>query len=373
MSPSAILALALVVASVQPGAPAPPPIVRMAPVDRPALRLASFHPGEVRCGGVVRRAIRSQIPLPTAVALGEDMSPPAIGLRFRIDTHGRPLSIRPDGARVHPRLDVRDLQPALAAWRFEPGAAAAECAVDFAVRLDSVASADLGLLYRYAALNRMQMPGPGGALVRAAFERLTPAGSNCVRPPPRELERRDPDYQSIPEVPGGISYSFYGFDIDAAGRPAHIRLLSSSGNRELDLRGDFAVGSARYAPAARHGCTYYYFRYSTEVVKPPPAPAPRDFRPADSDCPDRAHLPPEQTARLQFPMEFSRRAAEGWAILVYDIAANGEVRAPRIAASEPAAAFGEQVLNALEGANVGKPPRAFRGCVARIRFDLPGG
>jgi TonB family protein len=243
--------------------------------------------------------------------------------------------------------------------------------VSFQVRLDSVETADDALLYRYAALNRMQIPGSGGdSLVRQAFARLQLPGSTCATDPvPREPIV--PLTRAIPEVPGGISYSFFSYDVDGSGRPVNIRLLSSSGNRALDLQGDIALGRARFPAQPRSGCLYYFYRYSIERVPPPPVPATADLQPPATRCEDEVRRRVAQLFRMRFPIEFIRRPTEGWAIFTFDVAASGELRNVRIAASEPAARFGEEVLRAATAVRLADVAGSRRGCVSRARFVLP--
>jgi hypothetical protein len=346
------------------GQPAPVVSVQAAPL--PPLSIASFRSGPVRCGNAERAPVRFVAPLAAAVRVAEPEGP--IRFRFRIDNEGRPLSIRQIGDPVSARLDVRDLAPALTAWRFTTGRQALDCEVAFTVRLDSVETADEALLYRYAALGAMQISG-GRALVRPAFARLQPAGSTCQADPvPREPINLQP--LTIPEVPGGISYSFFGYDVDAQGRPVHIRLLSSSGNRALDTRGDLVLGRARFPLEPRTGCLYYFFRNNTESAPAPPAPPASDFRPEQARCAEGVPRLVRERIRMQYPIEFTRRPADGWVIFTYDVAATGELRDVRIAASEPAARFGEEVLRAAAEVRLDDVAVARRGCVQRVRFIM---
>jgi hypothetical protein len=339
--------------------------------DRPpsVLRIASFHAGPARCGAFEKAPVRAIAPLPVASALAEPGDPIRFG--FRIDQEGRPLSIRQIGGPEYPALDMRDLAPALTAWRFEPGAAQTDCEIAFTVRLDSVESADEALVYRYAALGRLQIPGSSGAaLIGQAFVRLRRPGSTCTSDPvPREPINLQ--FQSIPEIPGGISYSFFSFDVDAEGRPAHIRLLDSSGNRPLDVAGDIAIGQARFPAQPRIGCLHYFFRNSRERVAAPVEP-PSDFYPASAACADEIPRKVTMLFRLRYPVEFVRRPAEGWVVFTYDIARSGELGNIRILASEPAARFGEEVSRVAAEVRVSGVPRAQRGCVQRVRFVSPG-
>jgi hypothetical protein len=363
--PLLLSAAALEASAFQP----PPPIISVPQAPQSRFGIASFDAGPVQCGNAERVPERFVAPLPIAAPLAGPVPP--IRFRFRIDKEGRPLSIGAADGGADPRLDLRDLAPALAAWRFAPGAAVSGCEVDFSVRFDSVEDAEDALLYRYAALGPMQIPGSsGGALIRDAFDRLRPPGATCTSDPvPRE--RITVQFQAIPEVPGGISYSFFRYDIDASGLPVHIRLLSSSGNRALDVQGEFALGRARFPAQPLSGCLYYFFRFSTERVSAPPAPPTERFRPEAAQC--GAGVPRRVGAlfRMKFPIEFARRPAEGWAIFTYDVAASGALRNVRIVASEPAARFGEEVLRAAAAVRLAGDFGVQRGCVQRVRFVLP--
>ena len=356
--------LTTLAALIEAGAAAPTPSAPAPPES--ALRIASFQAGPARCGASERIPVRTVTPLPVAAALAEPGDP--IRLSFRIDQDGRPLSIRQIGGPEYPALDMRDLAPALTAWRFEPGAAQADCEIAFTMRLDSVESADEALLFRYAALGRLQLPGNGGALVRQAFLRLRRPGSTCA-PDPVPLAPINVQFQSIPEIPGGISYSVFSFDVDAEGRPVHIRLLGSSGNGPLDVAGDAAIGGTRFPAQARIGCLHYFFRNSTERVAAPVEPTSDSYR-ANPACAGEIPWEIATLFRRLYPVEFRRRPAEGWVILGYDIARSGALDNVRILASEPAARFGEEVSRAAAEVRVKGRPQ--RGCVQRVRFLLPG-
>jgi hypothetical protein len=344
---------------------APPPVPQAQPS---AMRIASFHAGPVRCGALEEVPVRAVTPLPTAAAVAGPGEPIRFG--FRIDQDGRPLSIRQIGGPADPALDIRDLAPALAAWRFEPGPGQPDCEVSFTVQLDGVETADEALLYRYAALGRMQIPGGSGdALIGQAFARLRPRGSTCIADPiPREpINLR---FQSIPEVPGGMSYDFFSYDVDWQGRPIHIRLLNSSGNRLLDMEGDIAIGRARFEARPRIGCLYYFYRFSTERAPPPPLP-PIDLQPASAACGGDIQRQINALVQMQFPIEFMRRPTEGWVVFSYDVAPSGELRNIRILASEPAARFGEEVSRAATAVRLTQIQTEQHDCFQRVQFRLP--
>jgi TonB family protein len=361
-----VVFLVALAALLETGAAPPQPLAPARQAELSAMRIASFRAGPVRCGGFEKVPIRAVTPLPTAAAVAE---PEPIRFRFRIDQEGRPLGIRQIGGPANPALDISDLAPALVAWRFEPGAGQTDCEIAFTVQLDTVEGADEALIYRYAALGRMQIPGGnGGALIGQAFARLRPSGSTCTADPvPRApIDLR---FQSIPEFPGGMSYSFFSYDVDGQGRPVHIRLLNSSGNRLLDMEADVAIGRARFPPRPRTGCLYYFYRVSTRAV-PAPTEPPADVPATSAACADDI---PRQVAahfRMRYPVEFMRRPAEGWVVFSYDVATSGELGNIRIVASEPAARFGEEVSRAAAEVRVSAIPGAQRGCVQRVRFLL---
>jgi TonB family protein len=164
-----------------------------------------------------------------------------------------------------------------------------------------------------------------------------------------------------------MSYTFFSYDVDGEGQPVHIRLLSSSGNRALDMAGDIAIGRARFAAQPRTGCLYYFFRISTDRAPPPPG-LPADPQPADAACSPDVPNRVTELVRMQFPVEFMRRRAEGWVVFTYDVAASGELRNIRILASEPAARFGEEVSRAAAAVRLPAPAGEQRGCVQRVRF-----
>jgi TonB family protein len=334
-----------------------------------AMRIASFHAGPVRCGGQERVPVRALSPLPTASAAADAGEPIRFG--FRIDPDGRPLGIRRIGSPGSPALDERDLAPALTAWRFAPGTPQADCEIGFTVQLDSVESADEPLLQRYAALGRMQIPGSSGAaLVGRAFARLRPPGATClVDPVPRAPIALS--YRQIPELPGGISYSLFSYDVDAAGKPVHIRLLGSSGNRALDIAGDGALGAARFPAAPLTGCLYYFFRNDVEGVPAPPEP-PEQLHPRGSACDEEIARRAGAGFHIRYPIEFLRRPAEAWVVLGYDVEPSGELSNLRVIESEPAARFGEEVLRAAAEVRVTGVERPQRGCTQRVRFVVPG-
>ena len=355
----------------------PPPIVRIAPPAPPAPpapappRIASFHAGQASCSGAPQLPRAVEQPLPSGIGyLPPALSPEPIRLQFRIDAEGHPLSIRSANSPSRSGIDGRDVAAALAAWRFAPGAERGDCTVAFDVRVAPVEAAELPVLHRYLALSRPGLPGFNQAVGRAAFQRVKPAGSDCFDPPPAVRQRVYPAFEEIAQAPGGTSYTFLHFDVDAEGRPVNVRVASSSGNDELDRQSLDAVGRSRFAPERHRGCTYTYFRRpDVDLAAPEPLPMP-SYRPKDSTCtPDEerwAHLPP-----LSFPPEFQHRRILGWAIIRYDLAPWGQVGNASVVAAEPAAAFGDQALQTVRNARARESAAGAVGCIVRVRYRMP--
>ncbi|MFL6843785.1 MAG: TonB family protein [Allosphingosinicella sp.] len=357
----------------------PPPVVLLPPAppivtvdgEMPAT-IVSFRPGTARCEGGEEALQFAELPLPV-VAAGSDADPPApVRIEFRIDSDGRPLGIRevPRASRGGFYYNSADVLPAFAASRFRAGSERSGCVIAYDVRPASVEQADPATLYRMVAL---QIPSGSPGLGRAIFDRTKPPGSNCFDDGSVNVRLRAyPAFETIPQAPGTVSYSFLAFDLDSSGRPRNARVLGSAGNAELDRQSLAAVRASRFSPLARQGCTYTYWRRPAEPLRAPEPPALESFRPERSNCPKEtipwAYVPP-----LNFPSEFQRRGIEGWAILSYDVAPWGGTGNVRVVAAEPAAAFGEQARRIVSGAREPASDSGHVGCLTRVVFRMPQG
>lgn len=351
--------------------PAQPAFVVAGPAP-PILRIARFVSGPVRCAGAEQQVQMREEPFPAGVAfLPPGGAPAPVLLEFRISAEGQPLGIRRRSRESSPGVDIRDLAPALATWRFARGEERRDCEVAFRIDIQPVANADLDPLYRYVALSRPSLPGYVQAVSRAAFERIRPAGSTCYDPAPTVRQRNYPPFEDIPQAPGTVSHAFISFDIDAAGRPRSLRVASSSGNARLDRESLAAVAGSRYAPQARRGCIYYYFRRGERPVEPPERLPVERFRPEGATCPVEAERRWESLPALTFPHDFGPRAIEGWAVIQFDLAPWGGVGNARVVAAEPAEQFGEQALRIISQARARPSEAGYRGCVERVVFVLP--
>lgn len=364
------IALALTFAgTAQQPIPAPVPAVTFGPMSGEAPELLLLRAGEARCGGRVEQPTFAEQPLPVLVASGRSLvgTGRVLRLTFRIDQTGRPLSIsEPSGLDTVFAVRVSDVVPAFATWRFAPGAPRTDCEVNFGVEFVPVAEASQSDLHRVLILG--QASGPPR---QAAWNRTLPAGSTCFLPGPGVRVQVFPDWESIPQPPGTASYSLVGFDIDRSGRPTNVRIAGSSGNAALDRQSLDALRRSRFAPEARRGCTFPYWRRPTQPVAAPPMPAEDTLRPADATC--RTHSEPWASQPQQvFPPTLERRRLEGWAVLSYDVAPWGEVGNVRVLAAEPAARFGTHAVNLMRTARH-NPGVGGTGCTYRFRFLLPRG
>ncbi len=346
----------------------PPPVIHTPPAPSPQV-LVDLAPGEVSCDGGPVRAVSLARPIPAAgsIAVGQTVAP--FVLRFRIDAAGRPLGIMAEprvatGIWLYPT----DLQPALAASRFAPGAAQQHCTIRYDVTAHPVAEAPMELVYRYLTL-----PHDRNHLDSAVMKRVRDASPGCYSAaPPKILTRSYPDSDAIPQPSGIVSMAVTGFDIDADGKPVRVRTVASDGNAALDAAARDAVSRSRFGKGRRAGCTTPAMRRQSVPLAPPPPPPISDFRKPDSSCTEDGgawSLPP----RMTFPEPFRRRGIEGWAVVRYDVAPWGETGNVTVLASEPAAIFGEQAQRILRAAKRPASATGATGCVDRVLFKLPEG
>lgn len=353
-----ILLGALAAAQSAPPAPPIPPVI----TTHSPPQLVDFIAGEASCGGAVQRPLVAERPMP-----GSDWgSSPngSVELRFAIAPDGRPLGIEGPGGR----LDAHDVVPAFAAWRFEPGPERADCRISFERVAGTIEDSDPATVARYAVLARPGTPGWNPTLASAAFGHFRPEGSNCRNPEPRRIVY--PAFEKIDQAPATVSTSFLSYDVDAAGRPRNVRLLASDGNRELDRRSVAAIKASRYAPEARQGCNFHFYRNGPTPVPAPPAPGTTAFAESGGTCPDDQELAWKNLPPLVFPLEYRRRGIEGWAILRFDVAPWGAVGNVRVLAAQPALAFGEHAANIIRRGTKAESKTGRIGCVTRVHFRM---
>lgn len=367
--PALFLSLAVPAAHAQELPPPPPPYPGSGkPIAAPNLLLIVPTAGEARCEGVPVAQTHREAPFPTAV-YSNGKAPLPITLSFQIDARGRPLDIKRTNAgewspdRLY--FADTDVVPAFAASRFAPGART-NCTIRFEPQPVAASDAPPTMAMRYVvAPHRRQSGEP------ALFRRFHPADTNCIGAnAPNVRLRAFPAFEEIAVAPGSWTYAMTAFDIDAKGRPVNVRIIGSDGNAALDRASVQAVQQSRFAPEARHGCTYPYYRRSDETLAAPPPPDKASFRPADARCPD-GDTGWKSMPTLQFPPGFAGRRIEGWAIIGYDVAPWGQTGNVRVLAAEPAAAFGEKGREIVIQARQAPSTSGRVGCVDLVRFVMP--
>lgn len=357
----------------QQAVPPPPPIVPFSHV--PPIRsvkpsagpvadgamLQSWRAGEVTCDGARQGFASAPVPF-SAMTWGTLNQDRPVSFTFRIDADGRPTDIARDGTAYVQNAD--SLAPALAASRFVAGAARQGCSIAFTALRTPVDRAPDEALAAYAMF-------PAGQPQNAVWDRLKPAGTTCFDPPAEALLRAYPAYKTIPQAPGTRGWTFVGYDIDAAGRPVHVRTDLTSGNAALDAAGRKAMAASRFEKGARTGCRYPFWRRG-DPMTPPVSPDKMTFVVTGATCPRDfawATRPP-----LRYPPNYNRAGVEGWAVIGFDTAPWGATGNAKVLASEPTEDFGKAALGLIAGATVARSATGWTGCVEKVvyRIRKPG-
>lgn len=350
----------LALTAVQAPPPAPPVILEHFGPGLAGEALTTWKAGEARCGGEPVRAERLETPYASVDWMPPTVTASTSTLRFRIDADGRPIGIVPSVTYG----TFSDLAPALAASRFATGQARTDCVIDYTGTRTRIGDASLDALIGYTIF-------PLGRPSRAVWERVRPVGT-CTEPPPALRNRAYPDFEAIPQAAGTTSWSMIGYALDAKGRPVRAHVVTGTGNVALDRASLQAVKDSRFAPGARTGCMYPYWRRGP--VLSAPAPVDKDaLRPKGATCP--ASIDWARQPVLSYPEPFRRRGIEGWAVIGFDLAPWGATGNVRVLAAEPAAAFGEQAVGIIRAASATRSTTGYIGCVERVRFAMgvPGG
>lgn len=353
-------------AASSPSVAIPPPIFAPPPIfDGPGANvkqnLLSWTAGEARCDGRAVAAVTIQRPqvqmhyVSARTRMQQDY-------RFRLDAQGRPLSITPDQRSRVGQSIGDDLGAALAASRFAPGPARADCRISYEGENVPVDEAPPEMLMAFSV-------GPQSSrLLASAWRRMATTGSTCMdMPRPEPRLRAFPDFHALPATPGARDWSMIGYDLDRGGKPVRIHTVNGTGNRALDGAAQKAVAQSRFAGGARSGCLYPYWR-TPATLAAPDRPSAQSLAPAGGNCTDDSNwaVPP----RLIYPTVYRQRAIEGWAAIAYDVAPWGEIGNVRVLASEPTVAFGQQALQMLRMARKPASPSGATGCVSMVRFEI---
>ena len=175
---------------------------------------------------------------------------------------------------------------------------------------------------------------------------------------------RYPDFDTIPQAPGTASFVTLSYDIDAAGKTRHVRIVESDGNAALDGAAIAALRGNRFNDRQpKVGCVTHFYRRA-----PAEGPAPTfDWKkPENADCKLGEWIRKPNTV---FPVNYGRRGVSGRAVLSFDVAPWGAIGNIKVIASEPGSAFGEAARNALANAMQAPSSRGSTGCTQTFSFN----
>lgn len=334
----------------------PPPVAPAGPVTQ---RLLTWVPGEVRCDGIGVASPRMSRPL-AELMLREAGQVESISYRFAIDETGRTHSIvREAGEGMRPGEDIG---PALAASRFPAGTPRDNCAIDYMPKIEALGSASIADLAAYSIF-------PTGArLPKEGWDRFAAAGNCREKPRPTSLLRAYPDFAKLAATPGERAWSLVAYDTDAKGRPTGVRIAHGTGNADLDAAAVKAVRKSRFTGGARSGCLYPYWRAAGTIAAPERLDE-AQLRPANATCPTRVEW--AKPPATYYPAAYRKRAIEGWAIVSFDTAPQGEVRNVKILEAQPSADFGQQASHIVRSGRAAPSARGASGCVETVKFMMP--
>lgn len=317
----------------------------------------------LRCDG--RRIdpvyVESLSPRVIAAPSTADHEPSTLVLQFSINEGGRPRSIRPAPAATPRFIPTDDAQATLAAFRFAPGQARADCAMTVRQTPRPLAEASREHLAFAYAVDR--------ARPAAVARQLARQGDDCGdRPRPAVAVYPSPDVGRPP--PGGRAWSVTRWNVGRDGRTSDVETLASSDDAAFDAEARRVVVASTFQPdAPRRGCINAWTRPGEPL---PDAPEPEPTGDPLKNCP--AELRARFThGRLTYPGAFQQRGIEGWAIVRYDIASWGEAGAVEVLEAQPAAAFGEAARNIVRAGRATPGHVAGIRCTDRIIFRLPQG
>jgi hypothetical protein len=332
--------------------------------------IARYRAGAATCEGAEPGVLLAEEPFPSGlwVRPGEEPSGWEVRLTFAIDASGRPHAIHM-ASSGSPATDDSDVPAAFAAWRFARGSPRGDCQIVFRAEPVRVGQANPETLHRYLVFRRVS-PSRGASVASQAFRRVQPSGTACADGGlAGERSVAYPDWRGIGQPAGTVAYAYLRGDVNAEGVPERVRILTSSGNSELDRRSIDAVDRSRYPVGARRDCVFFYAVWRETPLEAPRPPAMQGFREPDTRCGDASSLwvrPP----RPAHPPAFKARRIEGWAIVRYDLSPAGRILNPAIRASEPAVPFGEAALASLVTSEARRSESGYQGCIERFEFPL---
>lgn len=327
------------------------------PVVPPTQTLGSWAVGPIRCAGGEEIATAPRRPWGVLLWGVPPLQPATF--QFGIDASGRTHSIRRVGAAAPPFGS--DLEPALAATRFDAGKVRTECMITYepsSAPLDQAPVPDL-MSYSVSPFT--------GQLPQAGWDRIRAAGNCLDAPRPQPLVRVLPDFSKLPRTPGVKDWSMIDYDTDAQGRPVRAIVSHSTGNKALDEASVKAIKESRFTGGARTGCRYPFWTRAAKLEAP--------------TIPDDVAAPPEGVTcqrpysyatapRLTYPEPYRRRMIEGWAVVSFDVAPWGEIGNVKVVASQPTEEFGTHAVQVMRTAKFNAAPSGVSGCIERVIFKL---
>lgn len=353
---AALLFALLPAATVPPTAPQPMPAAPAAPVLQ---QMLTWTPGEVRCDGIGVESPGMLRPLAemTRRKAGQVES---IAYRFAIDGTGRTRSIARDAGEMSGSGE--DIGPALAASRFPAGTPRDNCSIDYAPKIEAIGSAPIADLAAYSIFPT------GTRLPKEGWDRFAALGNCREKPRPAPLLRAHPDFAKLEATPGVRAWSLVAYDTDAKGRPTGVRVAHGTGNGELDAAAIKAVRKSRFTGGARSGCLYPYWR-AAGTIAAPERPDEAQLRPANATCPTKVEWATRPATH--YPAAYRKRAIEGWAVVSFDTAPQGEIRNVKIIAAQPSADFGRQAIGIVRSGRVVPSAQGASGCIEAVKFMMP--
>jgi TonB family protein len=265
-------------------------------------------------------------------------------------------TVRVDARGLMESLAIRDLMPSLRASRFPTGAPQSGCRVVYTPRYGDSAQAGRDLLAAIGAV-------PGVSLNAARRDQL--GGGDCgALGWPASLARAYPDWRSIAAQEGARKWGWFGFDIDEQGVPVNVTVIASSGDAALDAEGLRATRESRFAAGKRTGCAVSWWR-DPEIIPAPQQPDPADFA-GYRGC--EALRGWAQRPRLTFPQAYYQRAIDGWAVLGFDIDAEGAVGNVTVLSAQPSEEFGAAGKAVLQSGRFEAAGKPLTRCITRVSF-----
>jgi outer membrane biosynthesis protein TonB len=210
-------------------------------------------------------------------------------------------------------MTLRDLMPSLRASRFAADAPQTGCTITYTPRYEDAAEAGSETLAAIGAV-------PGAVLTAAQRDQLGGGDCNTVGWP-APLLRAYPDWRLITPQEGARKWGWIRFDIDEQGVPTNLGMIASTGDKDLNAEGLRAVRDSRMADGPRTACVTAWWS-NPAIIPAPPAPDTSDFTDYRSCDAVRTWA---SKPKLTYPQAYNDRQIEGWAVLGFDIGADGVI------------------------------------------------